>query len=286
MDEMMLTMEEAADLKSLEARVEVGLATFVDVGLALIEIRERRLYRAMHRTFETYCRDRWGMAASRARQLIAAANVVRDLETVTTVTPANERVARCLAPLPPEQRAEVWREAVETAPGGVVTAAHVERVRETMTGYTGATGDSRMAEILDLDAKSHAALQRGDEAKWDQAERVASLLDHGLSPGQIAARWWNVREGKWYTPTHVLLTASAFRMYGALRPRPNLDDAYQFWRQARRRGRTCTPPEGIFPWSPWTLEVLYGGKRPDWPNPSPAVEAGSTIPPRDGAVAP
>ncbi len=71
---------ETGRLAELEAVVERGLQTFVEVGEALGEIRDQRLYRATHRTFEEYCRDRWGFVASRARQLIAAA------ETVTAVT--------------------------------------------------------------------------------------------------------------------------------------------------------------------------------------------------------
>ena len=76
-------------------RIEVGhLTTFVDVGTALLEVRDSRLYRANYATFESYCADRWNMVASRARQLIAAANTVGNLSSVTTVTPANERTAR------------------------------------------------------------------------------------------------------------------------------------------------------------------------------------------------
>ena len=103
---------------------------FVEVGLALMEIRDARLYRAEFGTFEEYCRERWGMASSRARQLIAAADTVRNLETVTMVTvfPATERQARPLAALPPAQQREAWERVLETAPDGKITAAHVQAV--------------------------------------------------------------------------------------------------------------------------------------------------------------
>ncbi len=77
-----LTDVETDRLDELEHVVARGLQTFVEVGQALGEIRDRRLYRATHGTFDNYCRERWGFVASRARQLIAAA------ETVTAVTAA------------------------------------------------------------------------------------------------------------------------------------------------------------------------------------------------------
>lgn len=117
-------------LTELETVIERGLQTFVEVGNALMEIRDGRLYRAEHDTFEDYCRDRWGMVASRARQLIGAAQVVSNLSVtnVTPVLPANEAQARPLTGLPPEYQIEVWEAAVDTAPNGKPTAAHVQDV--------------------------------------------------------------------------------------------------------------------------------------------------------------
>lgn len=107
--------KERQRLAACEAVIERGLGTFVEVGEALLTIREARLYRETHKTFEEYCRERWGFNDSRARQLIGAA------ETVTTVTvqglpaPRNEAVARELAPLrqEPEKLREKWSETVE-----------------------------------------------------------------------------------------------------------------------------------------------------------------------------
>lgn len=122
-----LSLPEQADLATHEATIERGLTTFYEVGAALLAVRDRRLYRATHGTFEAYCRERWGMSKPQATRLIQAAEVVSDLVPMGTV-PTNERQARPLAAVAPEDRAEVWREAVETAPNGRVTAAHVQRV--------------------------------------------------------------------------------------------------------------------------------------------------------------
>lgn len=94
-------------LAELEQTIERGLATFIEVGQALLEIRDSRLYRESHGTFEDYCRERWGFSRQRGHQLIEAA------EVSTVVDVANEAQARELAPLKdnPDQMAEAWSEA-------------------------------------------------------------------------------------------------------------------------------------------------------------------------------
>lgn len=128
-----LDRSEAGRLAACEARIERGLATFVDVGQALLEVRDGRLYRAEHGTFEGYCRERWGMSRQRAGQLIDASEVVGVMTTIVdTPAPRNEAVARELAPLrtdPPRLR-EAWTAAVEEH-GPEPTAAQVRgKVRD------------------------------------------------------------------------------------------------------------------------------------------------------------
>lgn len=127
-----LAVRERTRLASCETRIERGLATFVEVGEALLEVRDGRLYRAEHGTFEGYCRDRWGLSRPRAYQLIEAAEVSSAVSTnVDTPAPSSEAVARELAPLrsdPPRLR-EAWSQAVEEH-GPAPTAAQVrEKVR-------------------------------------------------------------------------------------------------------------------------------------------------------------
>lgn len=127
-----LTLEESVALDTHEYTIERGLRTFYAVGNALAQIRDQRLYRATHFTFEQYCQERWGMSRPRAYQLIAAADVHTNLSTIVDNPPTNEAQARELARLPPEQQPEVWEQIVETAPNGKVTAAHAERVVEQL----------------------------------------------------------------------------------------------------------------------------------------------------------
>ena len=101
-----LTVSEAERLDACEQVIERGLATFVDVGTALLEVRDSRLYRMTYPTFEAYCEARWNMARNYANKLVTAAQVVNGLGTNVPILPANEAQARELSGLAPdEQRA-------------------------------------------------------------------------------------------------------------------------------------------------------------------------------------
>jgi phage N-6-adenine-methyltransferase len=108
--------QERVRLVTLETVVQRGLATFVEVGSALAEIRDGRLYREEHSTFEAYCRSRWAMSKTHANRLVEAAEVTRLLAPIG-VSPANEAQARELAPLMgrPWEAAEAWRDAKAVA---------------------------------------------------------------------------------------------------------------------------------------------------------------------------
>ncbi len=122
-----LSPDEAQTLAHYEHIIAQGIQTFVEVGHALLTIRDRKLYRQASPTFEAYCRERWDLSRPRAYQLIDAAQVVETVSTVVDIVPMNEAQARPLATLPAEQQQEVWREAVETAPPSGITARHVQQ---------------------------------------------------------------------------------------------------------------------------------------------------------------
>lgn len=121
----------------LEAIIDVGLATFIDVGHALTEIRDSRLYREHgFDRFEDYCDQRWKprLSRSRAYELIAAARVVDVVSGIPdTEPPANEAQANELAALArsdPQAAATLWDQ-VRTEKGDGVTARDVrEAVRQ------------------------------------------------------------------------------------------------------------------------------------------------------------
>jgi|GEM_PF-607393 len=71
-----LTEEEERDRTHLERKVE---RAFYEAGKALQQLRDRKLYRSTHGTFEEYCRDRFGFERRHPYRLIDAATVVDNL---------------------------------------------------------------------------------------------------------------------------------------------------------------------------------------------------------------
>ena len=127
-----LTKEEERELHRLELRVERAVC---EAGTALREIRDKRLYRSTHRTFEEYCRDRFGFNRMAAHFKIAAATVFENLYTNGIQTlPTSERQVRELAAIDPVVQCSVWQSAVEQAggkvPSGRIVKGIVERLKE------------------------------------------------------------------------------------------------------------------------------------------------------------
>jgi hypothetical protein len=122
------------DLERLETVIRVNIGAFYDVGLALMEIRDKRLYKDVlgFETFEAYCKARWDFSRQRAYQLIESVTVKNNLSTGVDIQ-LTEYQIRPLARLEPEQQREAWAKAVETAPDGKITAAHVSKVVNQIT---------------------------------------------------------------------------------------------------------------------------------------------------------
>lgn len=134
-----LTVIERESLVAYEETITRGMHTFVEVGNALAEIRDGRLYREYYSTFEDYCRERWEMSKTQANRLIGSACVVESLTPIGVILPATESQARPLTAIPMEQVGEVWQEAVDTAPRNeknepVITAKHVSETVERRKG--------------------------------------------------------------------------------------------------------------------------------------------------------
>jgi len=122
-----LNIEESHELERCEVVIKQGLKTSIEVGQALMTIKEKRLYRISFKTFEDYCIERWAISKPRAYQLIEAANVMIGLSTMVDVLPQSERQVRPLTSLEPEIQKEVWKEVVKTH-GENITAAKVQSV--------------------------------------------------------------------------------------------------------------------------------------------------------------
>jgi hypothetical protein len=120
-------IENKCSLEECERVIASGLDTFTAVASALIQIRDGGLYLRTHKTFETYCRERWAMSARRTYQLIAAKRVCDDIASENLPAPISEGVARVLATLPREEAKRIWGSALNYF-SGRVTAAGLKRL--------------------------------------------------------------------------------------------------------------------------------------------------------------
>lgn len=124
-----LTEDEEQERHRLELKVE---RAFVEAGTALRQLRDGRLYRSTHNTFETYCRDRFGFTRANATYLITGASVVDNLKNLSTnglqILPTNERQTRPLTKLEPNVQQQVWQQAVDEAGGKVPTGRIVQGI--------------------------------------------------------------------------------------------------------------------------------------------------------------
>lgn len=123
-----LTPLEQERLKALE--LQVG-RFFFGAWQSLAEIRDKRLYRGSHRTFEDYLRantNRWGQLSRRhADRQIAAWQIVEALDC--PVLPSAESQIRPLTSLSKQNANLAWNKAVKLA-GGVPSAKIVAEVAQ------------------------------------------------------------------------------------------------------------------------------------------------------------
>ena len=110
------------ELEQLETVIKQNIGAFYEVGRALMEIRDKGLYRDVlgYDTFEAYCKHRWDFNRAYAYRLMGSAQVIDAVSPIGIQSPDNERQTRPLARLEPDQQREAWQKAVATAPEGKV----------------------------------------------------------------------------------------------------------------------------------------------------------------------
>jgi hypothetical protein len=168
-----LTPIEKTNLVELEATIEKNLKSFYEVGFALMQIRDNKLYRESFTTFEAYCKEKWNMTHRYANQLIASSEVVHNLDEMGTMVPKDipERQLRPLTRLEPTEQWEVYEHAVETAPEGKVTARHIEETIKEVTGYK----HTETHPVSDAMFFAGVAIVQLESIKQDDSKRLEAL---------------------------------------------------------------------------------------------------------------
>ena len=192
-DDQNLSTEDRSFLVQREQIIEAGRKTFLQVGKALLEIREYRnglLYKRFG-TFDAYCKERWDLGHSHAYRLMDAAEVYRSLsprgdKAQEVELPVTEKQLRPLKRLPSKLRLRAWKNAIKAAGAAPVVARHVEReVRilideegiqppvepETPTQKFRRLPESDVTQILSLLTMIRKSVARG------AVKRIPDLLD-------------------------------------------------------------------------------------------------------------
>lgn len=200
-----LTTQERSALQSHETVIERGLQTFNEVGSALLAIRDERLYRADYITFEDYCRNRWQMTRQYANNLIAASEVISNLETMVSILPANERQARPLTELEPEAQRIVWEVVQQTAPDGKITAGHVKSVATVFKEViqTGAIDDGSGEQIKVADVVKAVVT----EETYERQRRQETYIKDKSRREQALNAIHSSESNEWYTPPQYVTVA-------------------------------------------------------------------------------
>ncbi len=172
-----LTEQEQSDRLLLERKVE---RAFFEAGKALAELRDRRLYRSSHRTFEDYCRDRFGHSRRQSYLLMDAAvmdaavvfdNLVEICDQIDHILPTAEGQVRPMTKLEPQEQHEVWLTAVELAGEKVPTGRIVKDVVQSIMERTQVPNTYHIGEVCQILAKDNSEL-RGKGGCWEIVARV------------------------------------------------------------------------------------------------------------------
>ncbi len=170
-----LTIDEESDRYNLEKKVE---RAFYQAGMALGELRDRRLYRSTHVTFEEYCRDRFDFTRRRPYQLIEAAQIYDNLidksQPNTQILPTKEGQVRPLSELKTEQQPIAWEAAVEQAGGKVPTGRIVKEVVKRMKDDNPKPITFQVGEICQIMTKDNPEL-RGKGGCWCIIKHIYKL---------------------------------------------------------------------------------------------------------------
>ena len=212
--ERLLSESEKAERDDLECTVQQA---FFVAGQALKLLRDKRLYRETHATFESYVRDRFDFTKRAAYYLIDAYEVVNNLKAAhslapsddagsllkseqfvhsnkSTILPTKESQCRPLAKLSPERQREVWQIAVEEAKGKVPSARIIKTIinqsnsdadmkakpKDSEMIYKSGTG---IDYIVHLDEETYKLLEsyQGIIGKATKNGAIRSLLDNAIA---------------------------------------------------------------------------------------------------------
>lgn len=145
---MSSAIEVKEDFERLHQVVREGLQTFVQVGEALAEINERRLFKVSgYANFDDYCKAEFNFGGNYGRKLIRSADIAKEFDV------PKESVARAVAAVPKEDRHEVVNMAKARQPdltASIIDDMHQELVSSRTPASASPPSGVRFDEIKHL----------------------------------------------------------------------------------------------------------------------------------------
>ena len=173
-------------LKECERVIRENLEHFKEVCVALYQIKEGRLYRETHSSFEAYCAARFDFGLAHGKRLASAGEVIHDLEADqkkmapngAILLPTSEAQARELARLDRVDRLRVLKEAVTNAGKKRVTAIMIQHTAaELVPCAEPAPYPTPPKYVTDLRVFLDWLADLKKHAKAGQTEKLVGLLE-------------------------------------------------------------------------------------------------------------
>ncbi len=186
------TDEEKAEFERLDTIVKIGLKGYIEVGAALMKIRDQKLWRAGNfKTWEDYCKNVEGFSRAHAHRLIGASQCVTEIQNLSdfSIKPDNESQVRPLFRLENiEDRRHVWDAIVMMIEDGYlssrITAETVHEMVNTLLDnemqdagikLPNKEPSSRVEKKQDVISKLRTAV--GEKKSWEDVERLLAELE-------------------------------------------------------------------------------------------------------------
>lgn len=203
MPDNVVRMGDPARLEHLETIIGRGQRTFYEVGSALREIREDRLYKykngGEYKTFDAYCKSVWGWGRHYANRSIAATEAMDVLVPMgTKIEDLSERIVRPLTKLDdPAEQLQCYQAAQSLADmnGKPVTEKFVAQAVREFIGESEESDTDRFSPIIKpMDNWNFSPViyeKVRFEGNGDGAE------SHGYIPGEVYANvlWYYAKPG-------------------------------------------------------------------------------------------
>ena len=178
-------------LTHLENIIANNQRRFYEIGKALKEIKESRLYKlTLFETFEAYARARWDIGKSQVYRLIDAYCVVSNLSPIGDILPGNESQTRPLAQLEPLVQRKVWKDFLNT--GMEITALNVKKFiadRKTAGKNTPVDVTDRISqEYMEAVQEMLQQVRIAQNDQWQKTSRQAALLWNRVIQEKILSR--------------------------------------------------------------------------------------------------